>query len=680
MTVRRFSPFAEELGEIPLEGGGTTVSATLAADWGGWTAASTATVHTPIPAVLTADWGGWTAASTATVVVRVEAVLTADWGAWDAQMAATASSPPVSAILTADWGGWNGALNATVIPRIESVLTATWGGWTASMETLVIHRAILAGSWGAWAAAMEAVVRPPNDPFSQAITLVEGVPTTGTNVNASAEVDERGDNCPSVWWKYTPPSDETITISLAGSGFSTILEVFTGSLLALTLIDSGTTTVTFDSTGGTTYYIRVTGVACATGSINISLTSDPVPPVMSADWGGAYFHLFARPHTPPRTSALVPYTLGCGIYEAYIKTRGGYAFVGRARNITGLKWSRVINDVSEAEITFALNGVEGECCDLAATINPWEHELSIYRDGAEVWCGPITGGEIDLNGLTATFQAKDLSAWFDHRWIEVTDNDVEFEDADITELFNWLLAHGYWKDPFNLEWTVGEKLNVPINRTYISFSDPERWGGVYQNIATELRDLVGAKIDYTTVRRILVAGDLQRSSRTHPIQLLDQDWEQLPKVKIVGSGMATEQAVAGGNGGYYGYADDQMWIERPQDAYREQFGLLQALDSYAEMDDVDTYDMPNAIAQKAFELREIRKKPFIYLNGGVMSRHAPILVEQLVPGYHFLIALNQTCRNVRANYLLTRLDVTFDGEAEGIALELVPPGADMLKG
>lgn len=369
-------------------------------------------------------------------------------------------------------------------------------------------------------------------------------------------------------------------------------------------------------------------------------------------------------------------TLGCGTYEAHFKERGGHTFVGRARDLTSLSWQRRLNDVSEAHITFSLSGDESAtCCGLAAIVNPWEHELSIYREGNEIWCGPVSGGEINEAEMTATFDAKDLSAWFDHRWVEPVDTDVEFDEVDVTVVFNWLIEHGYSKDPFNLEWFVGDPLQVPLTREYISFDPPgERWGGVYPNIGTELRDLVKSRIDYTTIRRVLIAGDLQTATANNPVRLMDRAWETQPKITIVGSGMATEQGVGGGNGGYYGYDDTDMWIERPNDDARQRFGLLQNFEAAPDLDEEDTSSTPNMVTQRAVELRSIRSEPFIYLQGGTLSQNAPVTFDQLIPGRRFRVDLSKSCREVHHDYLLTEVNVSLGDGAESVAITLVPPG------
>lgn len=373
-------------------------------------------------------------------------------------------------------------------------------------------------------------------------------------------------------------------------------------------------------------------------------------------------------------------TLGCGTYEVYIKTRGGDFFVGRVRNLTSISWGRKLNEVSEATVSFALNGEDGDCCGLAASVNPWEHELSVTRDGEELWCGPIVGGEIDDASLTATFNAKDLSTWFDHRWVEVYDTDVDFDEADIIEVLNWLIGHGYYKDPWNMNWFLGDPLNIPITRTYTAYIPPgERWGGNYPKIADEIRDLLKARVDYTVIRRVMLGGDLQ-SSTVATARFTDSSWITKPKTIIVGLGMAEEVGVGGGNGGYYGWDDDQMWIERPYDAERVKYGLLQSFVPAPEIDDVDTYTLPNAVTQRAAELRELKKKPFIYVSGGALAQDAPVTFDQLIPGRHFGINLAKTCRPIQSDYVLTAVNVDFSDEGESIAVELVPPGLESLKG
>lgn len=373
-------------------------------------------------------------------------------------------------------------------------------------------------------------------------------------------------------------------------------------------------------------------------------------------------------------------TLGCGQYEVYFKERGGDTFVCRARDLTSVTFSRLLNEVSEASITIALSGQDEECCACVGGINPWEHEISIYRDGTEVWCGPVVNGEIDLNAMTATFAAKDLFAWTDMRWIELYNMDFELDDdTELAEVWNWILTHVYNQEPWNMEWLLGST-GIPLSeKFYPGYFDPDRWGGSYPNAGDELRTLSKSGVDFTVIRRTLIGGDIEINPPTQLPILLDKHWAQLPKLTISGGTMATEVGVAGGNGGYAGWDDDQMWIERPQDDYRAQFGLLQKFFVEPSLDDEDTTELPNAITQEAYNLRELKKQPFVYVTGGQLASDAPVDFDTLIPGAVVKLALTQTCRVIQSDYRLTQISVTYDGANEAVSLQLTPEGATALR-
>ncbi|HJP90527.1 MAG TPA: NF038122 family metalloprotease [Pyrinomonadaceae bacterium] len=119
---------------------------------------------------------------------------------------------------------------------------------------------------------------PANDNFASAQTLTGcSGSATGTNVFATHEANEpnhfqdnaginRGGNR-SVWYQWQALSSGTATITTAGSGFDTVLAVYTGnSVGALTVVgkndDSATdvtSNLTFAATAGTVYKIAVDG-------------------------------------------------------------------------------------------------------------------------------------------------------------------------------------------------------------------------------------------------------------------------------------------------------------------------------------------------------------------------------------------------------------------------------------
>ncbi len=128
----------------------------------------------------------------------------------------------------------------------------------------------------------QVVTRPPNDDFANRIAIPPSSDpqmVSGSNFNATRETGEP-DHCgypfgASSWWSWTAPFNGPVKISTAGSGFDTLLAVYTGSnTSSLTLVVANddadwdyTSTVGFDAVAGTQYQIAVDGWAASQGQI-----------------------------------------------------------------------------------------------------------------------------------------------------------------------------------------------------------------------------------------------------------------------------------------------------------------------------------------------------------------------------------------------------------------------------
>jgi len=124
---------------------------------------------------------------------------------------------------------------------------------------------------------------PTNDDFSNRIPLVgANVTATGSNQRSTIQQNEPsllGQSSHSVWWTWTAPRSGSVTISLVGSSFDTVLGVYTGTTInplteAATNDDSeaaNTSKVTFNATAGTAYQICVDGYGDAQGNIQMSI-------------------------------------------------------------------------------------------------------------------------------------------------------------------------------------------------------------------------------------------------------------------------------------------------------------------------------------------------------------------------------------------------------------------------
>lgn len=363
--------------------------------------------------------------------------------------------------------------------------------------------------------------------------------------------------------------------------------------------------------------------------------------------------------------------LNCSNYEVYIAMRGGNPLVCALKPV-GLSFTRTLNDFSTATVTCA---VDSACLTCLADLDPWLHEVLIFRNSQLVWCGPLTSLTYKQADSKVVLNARDLLAWAEKRLIELKDEDYEVEDVDIAEVFNWVLGHGYAKDPWGMTWTLAPT-GVPISKLYPGYFAPDRWGGSYPVVATELRGLSQAGIDYCVINRHLYGGDLAITPPVSQVlKIADQNWTRTPDVTINGATMSSRTVVAGGRGGYWGWYDDQIWIEETTEPY----GLLETFVSRGDASDADTTVLPNIITQEAAARHAILKRPVARIAGGQLSGQNPYDFNQLIPGLPVEVGLVKSLRNLEIHYRMYSLSVDVSAEAEAISMSLSSPGIDEIR-
>ena len=73
--------------------------------------------------------------------------------------------------------------------------------------------------------------------------------------------------------------------------------------------------------------------------------------------------------------------LGCGLYEVWVLERGGKA-IRSLPDVVSINFNRVLNGVSEASVVVGVpvgRVLTEEACRAVADLNPWSHEIAIYR-------------------------------------------------------------------------------------------------------------------------------------------------------------------------------------------------------------------------------------------------------------------------------------------------------------
>ena len=127
---------------------------------------------------------------------------------------------------------------------------------------------------------------------THAVTLKLGVTALGSNCGGS-DTSAPSSTCGTfqfnAWWSFTPTTSGPYKIDTCGSGFNTILSLFSGTCMAATFVDCSTGGSAGNSpcsdgapnavlsseslTGGTTYLVNVNGVSNTSGTISIAVNS-----------------------------------------------------------------------------------------------------------------------------------------------------------------------------------------------------------------------------------------------------------------------------------------------------------------------------------------------------------------------------------------------------------------------
>lgn len=134
---------------------------------------------------------------------------------------------------------------------------------------------------GAFSITINCPAAVANDGCNNAIAITCGQTISGTTIGATTEMITGcgSANSPSVWYTIIG-NGQNYTLSLCGSAYDTQLSVFTGSCAALTCLVLNddfagcglTSQVSFPTTTGVTYYIRVHGFGTSSGTFTLAAT------------------------------------------------------------------------------------------------------------------------------------------------------------------------------------------------------------------------------------------------------------------------------------------------------------------------------------------------------------------------------------------------------------------------
>jgi hypothetical protein len=369
-----------------------------------------------------------------------------------------------------------------------------------------------------------------------------------------------------------------------------------------------------------------------------------------------------RPNTPTYTGREPKLELGCGSYVAILTERGGGNPIARLP-FSNLSWSRSIDSVSSASVSTAITSQElyDTCCAILTRadsydgeIDPWSHEISIYRSGILVWCGPITGMSGSFDDVN--FECRDLLAWFDKRWLP-TDRDVI---SDLSSIFELFALDALNQDPSPNIDLVGYAINT-VNRRTVTMHD-------FVKASSLLNELGQDGLDFTAVGRQVFFGNLDNLALDMGVDL------HLPRYGVAGASwekrgsvMATQQTVMGNPPG-----GSTTTIHATVGGQDPKYGLLQEAASESFM------TVQAFLANAARSRLEMVKKPPRFLDVA-LAPQAPFTIDQLIAGFLITPGFDIGCFRASEQMRLHEMSVSFSVDEEGeesetITATLVPKG------
>ena len=342
--------------------------------------------------------------------------------------------------------------------------------------------------------------------------------------------------------------------------------------------------------------------------------------------------------------------LGCGTYNVFVTQRCTSGLSCVLEDITNLHYERRLDAISEAKVEINLGGETSyTCCQCLADVEPWCHELHIWRDGDEVWVGPIT--KIAYSYSKVIIDAKDSLGWLEVR-VPPIDIDFSAVATDPVDIGEFIVQTAFAEDIVTCE--VDNLYTQPSGLTTLFFAE------AFSGYAIEiLQNVAEIGLDYTVLgRTIVLVGD---SAPFTPLVLLNDEHIK-GEIEITKNGLLQE------NRAYVHFDGDLGTPASGEAASFFCYGPIERLHDGAGLIDgtsagqaADIYVASAAIAPRVMEIPP----------GSKLIPDTPWTFDKMVPGCRVDVAIVKTCFQLTQSFRLTevQIDVTPQrGEEVGITL------------
>lgn len=338
--------------------------------------------------------------------------------------------------------------------------------------------------------------------------------------------------------------------------------------------------------------------------------------------------------------------LGCGTWSAYLACRGGGEILPLPYSSLGS--GRRLDDMSDARLTLqqtTMNSFEPEeqarCCGLLATIEPWEHELVLFRDGDPAnsdptWAGPITKLTWGIDSIT--INARDLFQWFERRLLE---RDRTFTATDLADIFEQYAVDALTRDPSpNVDLTT-------ISATGI-LGDREVEVAAGRRAADEMRELARSGLDFTMIGRAMLAGGTEVPAAD--LGVLFTDHFDAHQLDVDGLQTETESVVIGSPANNVGGP-----IRATSGGIDADRGLVQGV-----VNESTVKDSTSAQALAATRHELLGQSPTFF--SAQLLPTAPVAYADLIPGAVADLRVQLMCRSIEGDHRLMDVSTSVGGD------------------
>lgn len=409
----------------------------------------------------------------------------------------------------------------------------------------------------------------------------------------------------------------------------------------------------------------------------------------------------------------MPSTLGCATEYAVIaleeifnmNTLTGQASFGRPvgdlNEFSSLTWDRRLDDTSEATITIPTNA---DCCTqgFIAELHVWHHGIAIFRNGEQVWDGPIV--LITASRTEVTIVARDVSALLSKRLLPrdlcfsndpavCTGGIVPTPPRAIDLLYPPVGQLGPADPETVAARLITEALLVDGHGVFVDVlsTGPESVQASYAQFGGPVFDLVQKLasdfINWTVLgRRIVISrgGLITGNGIARTAVLMCEDFIN-DTFTSTEDGLATltqdvqfaPDPIVVNNVEIIDIGVGQVFLNTEvADAY---YGLLQAVQKGNQAIAVRGTLAPlDALTLAAQNIVDGSYPPPVALSAAnlQLSPNAPVTMAELVPGTIVPVFADCLCRPLSQEFILSKVQVTFDTGGESVEPTFISRGAD----